>query len=457
MLSWIMDYPETVVSIVVTLFCLFRVVWLKRDFFSPISIYCFTQFLTLGIAFLRLDSAMTDFHAKTWMVWILGLLSFCSGCFLVTQYARTKRISCELHPPVPPKGYNWNIHLAFSFLAFLLFLVGVYGVIQKAGNLIVLTSNPASWMSKDVDYGFFALLLSSGPLSVLMFGVAAFKKFNDNVRVRRISKIMLLVTIVLNLMAYPNRTSLFCNVGFLIIMSNFLFKRISPFVIMFVMALAIGGFVGISSVRSQYGSGDIKGKAMDVVMKLPYMYVANNYWNMDYALNPPTDKEIHPHTYGIDFFAGLFEYARVTGSFRNSFRWDDAFNDRIQKVYGFNTVNYLWEVYKDLYMVGVCLLPFLCGIALTLLHLRLCRPFTPRQVILYTFFIYFVGWSFFTTGYKQGLYCVWCAFIFIATTICAGRGKSVGCDRADLPADAALPDEVSQQDGVQQNIPCECK
>ena len=451
MLSGIMGYPETAVSAAVVLFCLVRVIWLKRDFFSPISIYCFTQFLTLGIAFLRMDSAMTDFHGKTWMVWILGLLSFCSGCFLALQYARAKGVSCKLHPPSPPEGYNWNIHLAFSFLAFGLFLVGVYGVVQKAGNLIVLTPHPADWMSKDVDYGFYALLLSSGPLSVLMFAVASFKKFNDNVFVCRVSKAMLLLTIVLNLMAYPNRTSLFCNIGFLVIMSNFLFKKISAAVILFVLALAIGGFVGISSVRSQYGGGNIKGKAMDVVMKLPYMYVANNYWNMDYALNPPTDNEIHPHTYGIDLFAGVFEYARVTGSFRNSFRWDDAFNDRIQKVNGFNTVNYLWEVYKDLHLFGVLVLPFLIGLSLTVLHLKLCRPFTPRQVALYTFFIYFVGWSFFTTGYKQGLYCIWCGFIYVATTICAGRRGGLLSDAspadplpATSPADAAFPQEVGE-------------
>lgn len=449
MFSWIIDYPETAVSVVVTLFCLVRVAWLKRDFFSPISVYCFTQFLTLGIAFLRLDPAMTDFHAKTWMIWILGLVSFCGGCFLVTQYARSRRISCEIAAPTPPRDYNWNIHLAFSFFAFLLFMVGVYGVIQKAGTLIVFTDHPADWMRKDVNYGYYAILLSSGPLVSLLFGVASFKKFNNNALVCNISRLMVVFTIVINLMAYPNRTSLFCNLGFLIIMSNFLYKKISPILITLALGLAIGGFVGISSVRSQYGNGAIEGKAMDVVMKLPYMYVANNYWNFDYAVNPPSDREIHPHTYGVDFFSGVFEFFRVSGSFRNSFRWDDAFNERIQKVNGFNTVHYLWEVYKDLYIVGCFLLPFFIGMGLTILHLRLCGPFSPRQVALYTLFIYFVGWSFFTTGYKQGLYCIWCAYILVATTICAGRANKT---RKELPAETALPEEISCEQGVQDDV-----
>ncbi|SHL44242.1 O-antigen polymerase [Fibrobacter sp. UWEL] len=452
MFSWIMEYPETSVSVVVTLFCLVRVALLKRDFFSPISIYCFTQFLTLGISFLRLDPAMTDFHARTWMVWILGLVSFCGGCFLVTQYARSKRIPCDLSKPSPPEDYNWNIHLFLSFVAFLFFMVGVYGVVQKAGNLIVFTPSPADWMSKDVNYGYYAILLSSGPLAVLMFGVAAFKKFNNNALVCNISKIMVLLTIAMNLMAYPNRTSLFCNLGFLVIMSNFLYKRISPIIISLALIIAIGSFVAISSLRAQYGGSDIKGKAMDAVMKLPYMYVANNYWNLDYAINPANDDEIHPHTYGIDFFAGVFEYARVSGSFRNSFGWDDAFNEKIQKVYGFNTVNYLWEVYKDFHLVGCCLFPLLCGMALTLLHLRLCGKYSPRQIALYTLFIYFVGWWFFTAGYKQGLYCIWVAYIYFATTICAGRNRlvRVSTETKALPAEAPVLDKVDGQLQAQQ-------
>jgi oligosaccharide repeat unit polymerase len=160
-------------------------------------------------------------------------------------------------------------------------------------------------------------------------------------------------------------------------------------------------------------------------VELPYKYLANNYWNLDYVLNPPNDREIHPHTYGIDFFNGIFEYAKLTGSFRSSFRWDDAFNERIQKVVGFNTVNYLWDVYKDFHLFGVLFLPFLCGLGLTVLHLRLCRPFTPRQILMYTYFIYFVGWWFFTSGYKQGIYCIWGMVIFTVSTICSTKKKTL--------------------------------
>lgn len=449
MLGWVVAYPVTSAFLLVSFFCLLQSWWFKRDFFSPMTVYCFSQCITLAIAYLQLDKAMSDFKPLTWMVWILGFLSFCTGCGLAKLLAKSKHLPTRVAAAIPPKNYNWNLHVLFSFVPFFIFLLGVYGVITVAGNLLVFTDNPARWMDKSVNYGYYALFVSSGPLVVLLFGVASFSSFNKCVAARRVAKLMVLVTIVLNLMAYPNRTGLFFNLGFLLIFINFLYKKISPVAIMLVLVAAISAFIGISNLRNQYGGGTAEGKAMNVVVKLPYMYVANNYWNLDYAVNSPTDREIHPFTYGIDFFSGVLEYARISNSFKTSLGWDTPFNDRIQKVNGFNTVNYLWDVYKDFRLFGVFLLPFLCGLALSVLYLRMCKPFTPRQVTLYTYFVYFVGWWFFTSGYKQGVYVLWLPVVFFITTVCMGRCK--------LKADALVCDKVNNEDDAQKNIAAQCE
>lgn len=445
MFSWILEYPESAVLFSVAAICLLQSFIFKRDFFSPANVYCFSQSMTLGISYLKLDSAMTDFKFLTWVVWLGGCLAFVSGCFLVRILGKAKGVQVNYMGPRMPTAYDWKLHVALSFIPFILFVVGVFGLVQVAGNLLVFTDSPAEWMSKDVDYGYSAILFSSGPLSVLLFGVASFKKFNDNVWARRLAMAMVLVTIVLNVLAYPNRTSLFLNLGFMLILFNFLSRRIPAVVIVSVLMLAISAFVAISSIRDQYSGGSVEGKAMDAVMSLPYKYVANNYWNMDYAISPPNDREVHPHTYGIDFFSGIFEYARLPGSFKNSMHWDDAFNDRIQKVYGFNTVNYLWDVYKDFYLPGVFIFPFICGILLTVLYLRLCSECTPRQVAFYTFFLYFVGWWFFTSAYKQGLYCSWAIIAYCIMKCCNKR-------KGALPAEATLPQEVNCEKETENDV-----
>ena len=444
MLSWVVEYPVSTVLFLVVLFCLFQSWWLKKDFFSPATVYCFSQCITLGIAYFQINRAMTDFKPLTWMIWIGALVAFCGGSLLAHLATRQKGLSVQQGNVAISCRYNWTLHVALSFIPFLLFIVGIYGIIQVAGNLLLLTGNPAKYMTKDTDYGYYAVLFGGAPLCVLLFGVAAFKKFNPVKRLRVISRVMIVLSIVINLLAYPNRGTLFFSLGFIVILYNYLHKRISSLWVVICIALAAGAFVGISSLRDQYGGNAVEKMAAKAVVELPYMYVANNYWNFDYAVNPPSDREYHPHTYGIDFFHGMFEYLRVSESFRHSFRWDGLFNERIEKIHGFNTASYLWEVYKDLYYPGVIIFPFMCGLLLSLLHLRLCRPFTPRQILFYTFFIYFIGWWFFTPGYKQGIYWVWSLVIFTISTVCMWPKM--------LPADAPVVDKVNGELQGEQNV-----
>ena len=141
MFSWVTEYPESIFAFALSLFCLVQAVWLKKDFFSPITVYVFSQSITLGIAYLRLDEAMSDFKPKTWMIWILGMLSFCTGSFLVKLIAKSKRVPCDIAPPSPPRNYNWRLHLVFSFVAFAAFAVGVFGDGSEVGNGFCLRRN----------------------------------------------------------------------------------------------------------------------------------------------------------------------------------------------------------------------------------------------------------------------------------------------------------------------------
>lgn len=451
MLSLMAEYPESTVLFLVVLVCILQSWFFKKDFFNPPTVYCFSQCITLGIAYIQIDKAMSDFQLKTWLFWIGALLSFCVGSYLVRLTAKSRGVPVRIAEATPPENYSWKMHLLLSFIPFLLFLVGIFGIIKTAGNLLLLTDNPANWMKKDTDYGIYAALFSSGPLCVLLFGVAAFKKFNPIKHLRWLARFMVFFTIVINFVGYPSRGTLFLSLGILVIFFNYLRKRISPALILVFLSLAAAGFIGVATLRDQYGGNSLETMALDAVVDLPYKYVSNNYWNFDYAINPPPDKEYHPHTYGIDFFYGMFEYFRVSGSFRYSYRWDGLFNERIEKVKGLNTASYLWEVYKDLYAPGIFLLPFFVGLALSVLHLRMCRKgFTPRAIIFYTLFIYIIGWWFFTPAYKQGVYWVWFAILFTVTTVSFTRSPKES--KKELKSETPVLDEVSRENEGEQQV-----
>ena len=443
MISWINDNPVSFVLFLASFFCLFQALFLKKDFFSPANIYCFSQCITLAVAYLKLDYAMTDFKLKTWLLWIGAMVSFCGGCLFVRLVAKQKALPVGVHPPVLQYGYNWKLHVLFSFGAFLFFLVGVGGILHTAGHLLVFDDSPGSWMTQDSKFGYFPLFYSSSPLAVFLFTVSSYSRFNPVKSLRIISRIMVFLVIVLAFMAYPNRTSLFFSLGFIIISFNFLSKRISPGWIVLGIVLVTISFVAIGSLRNQY-TGTLKNASTEFLMLLIYRYVVNNYWILVYAVNAPTDREYHSFTYGIDFFSGIFEYTGMSGALKRSYRWDSPFQESIQKIAGLNTVSYLWELYKDFGALGAILIPLVCGIALALLYLQLGRPFGPRSVALYSLLAYFVMWSFFSSFYKQGMYWFWLIAIYFVCTVCMKY--------LPLPANSPILDKVADKEECQEHI-----
>lgn len=420
MLAWIGEYPESAVLFLVVAGLLFGVWKFNRDFFSPATVYVFCQCLTLGFAYLKLDKAMTPFHAKTWFVWSGALLSFLSGCVLFKWNLKGRKMlgGCSAESV----AYHWKAHFLLSCAVLLVYLVGIYGIVSKVGTLILFSGNAGHWASREVDYGIYAQFFSSAPLVVLLFGVAAFKSMNPVRWIRWVSRCVVPFICALSVCAYPSRTTFFLCVGFFVILFNSLCRRISVVLIAALLAVGVSAFVFVASARSQYGGTSVQAMTMDAAMKMPYRYVANNYWNLDYALNPPSDREIHPFTYGIDFFSGMLDYSGVPGAFRNSFGWDGIFNESVQKVPGYNTTGYLWEIYKDFGFPGCFVVPFLVGLGLSVLFERLKVQKTPRRVVFYVFFVYFAGFWFFLAGYKQGIFWAWGIILYGVTTACMLKG-----------------------------------
>lgn len=425
MFSLISEYPETTVLSLIVAGLLFYTWRAKKDFFSPASVYIFFQCLTLAIAYLQMDKAMTPFHLKTWGVWAGALVSFTSACLLYQWGVEQRNLPPRLQEPENPV-YNWKWHFVLSCVILGVYLVGIFGIIQIVGTLILFSGDPSHWTSPLINYGIYAQFFSSAPLVVMLFGVAMFKSVNPVRWIRNVSRVVAPLIALLSICAYPSRTTLFMCVGFLVILFNYLRKRIPVLLIAAFLAMGISAFVFVASARSQYlGNNSIQSMTMDAAMTMPYRYVANNYWNLDYVLNPDPDRHIHSFTYGIDFFAGMLEYSGVPGAIRTSMGWDGLFNKSVEKIPGYNTTGYLWEVYKDFGLPGCFIFPFLAGLALSVLYARMNRERTLRRVMLYVLFIYFVGFWFFLAGYKQGLFWVWGILIYAISSICMTNRKRI--------------------------------
>lgn len=154
---------------------------------------------------------------------------------------------------------------------------------------------------------------------------------------------------------------------------------------------------------------------------LLYKYVANDYWNLDYAFNRTSDIPEHEWTYGIDAFFGITYLMHIGDGIQQSFGWDSPYNESVVKCTGLNTIPYLWDAYKDFGLPGIFLLPFTFGMLFTFSCHRMAVAKTPLTLLLTsTFMMWIILWNF-TTGYKQSMYWVWMFFFFFVCTVSSGR------------------------------------
>lgn len=413
----------------------------RSDYFRPAVLYFLVQMVMLGVAYLKLAPAMTDFRYTTWLVWGGGMAAFIGGAVLA-EMAWTSKGGARMPETLSLQGkYSWPTHFCLSFLAFAYFFIGVAGVVSVAGNLVLLTGNPSFWLSGDSPALKYADYFTSGAMVVGLFGVASFKSINPVRWVRYASRGMVVFTIVLSFLTFPSRGINMLCIGFIFLLYNYLHRRFSWKLIMVAVAFVLVFFVAVASLKGQYGGSstdDLMNNGMvKTVALLPYMYVANNYWNLDYAFNKPVDAAEHEWTYGIDAFYGMTHLLQIGDGLQQSFGWDTPFNESVVKVKSLNTIPYLWDAYKDFGLVGLFFLPFFFGIFFSWNYRYMATAKTPMPVLfMCMFMMWIILWNF-TTGYKQSMYWVWGFFFALVCLLSRGRGV--------LPAKSSLADVVAQE------------
>ena len=434
--------PESCVMFALAAVVLIILSIFKSDYFRPSVLYFLVQMVMLGVAYLQLVPAMTDFKINTWLVWGGGMAAFIGGSVL-TEMTWVAKGGARMPEQVSlHREYSWPTHFFASFLAFGYFFIGVAGVISIAGNLILLTDNPSAWLSgKDSPVLKFGDFFTSGAMVVALYGVASFKAINPVRWVRYASRFMVVFTIVLSFLTFPSRGINMLCIGFVLLLYNYLHHKFSWKTNIIVLLFVLIFFVIVATLKGQYGDSSSKdfwdNKLVQKVALLPYMYVANNYWNLDYAFNKPSDEFEHEWTYGIDAFYGVTHILQIGDGLQSSFGWDSPFNESVAKVPSLNTIPFLWDAYKDFGLLGLFFEPFLFGILFTWCYRRMAVAKTPMVVLFMCMFImWIILWNF-TTGYKQSMYWIWMLFFVLVCTLSSGKGV--------LPAQGFSVNKISQK------------
>lgn len=390
-------------ALAIYLECLLR----KKDLFSPERLYLFFHAIAFGVAFLALDKAMTPFRTFTSLIYFGSAVSFVLGVWAAKLLARGEVTSAK--PDF--SGYNWTVHLVFTYVLFFIFVAGMLTARAGIGGFPVFMENQGRAIK--LFFGYFhpaSVALSYGGIVALMFFISIFRPRKGSIL--RVPEFWMTIgTTVFYFFALSRNGIVFFLFAGLFFFHYAIRKlsilKLSFFFSLFALLVIITGYQKAFSIQERYGLK--REKVLEYAFMVPYLYFANNYWNLDYALNPDNHRPGHGHTYGFVAVSGILDFIYLPGGFlgwdiRESYGWDNQFNQTSSKVRGLNSVSYQWALYKDFGIPGALGGPFVLGGLLGWLYAMVRRRPTLTNIATYSFLGYFVALSMFSFYLESSIY-----------------------------------------------------
>lgn len=359
---------------------------LKLSFINPFSIFFLPSFAYLSISFLGLVRFMTPFKPLTWLVilasWMAFILAFATNEALATSRYPSKSSTPDTSQAF--ENYNWKGHLIFTWGVFSISCLSFMFIYTDLHSTILFSGRSGELLHHgDLFSGpypiFYFHTAAIAPIS--LFSVACIKSWNSNNKLRLIAIFSTIFSIILTFLFLPTKGLTMQIILFFIglrVFAGFKIKLLHIFI-----APLFAFIVFLSIVYFQ--SGLFISQFM-----LPYEYIANNFWNLDYALNT-TDNGIPEHPqFILSALNGLLYLLPTWIVVLNSYGIDTLYNESIVKTNGLNTVSFHWHLYKDMGMFSLILGSYILGLILSWIWKCILHQPKPFHIILYNTLLFCV-------------------------------------------------------------------
>lgn len=416
----------------------------KKDILSPFRIYLFFHGLALGIAFLGLHRAMTPFFLTTQVVYYGSGLAFLLGTLFPPLIKETLVPGAETAKPLDSVSYNWRLHLIISCLVVGFYLSGILIALKGTGVMPAFAKNVGLAIHNFMTYSFLSNLGIAAcaiALALLFIAVVSAGKKSP---IKKTAIALTVLVLGIHSLTF-SRSSMMFFFFFALVYFHYAVRKIPILklasILLVVFSLfATVAFVKTRSLTAQYGLKDLStAKLVKLVFIFPYLYFANNFWNLDYGINGENYRERYKPTYGFTTVSGLYNVLTTGGALwgpdlRESYGWEDISHSQTQKVKGLNTVGYQWGLYKDFGMAGTLILPFLFGWWIALLYRRVRLYPTIINIAVYSFLAYVIAFSWFLAFWESEVYVYSFLLLIFVTFVCKYSGARGADGSAPVPA-----------------------
>lgn len=386
----------------------------RESLFTPLRMYLLTQAGTLGIAYLRMNPAMTPLRAVTWAVLIGSAISFSIGC-LAANYGS---------PPVqrPFDRDKLRPAMPFGFLASLFGLL----ILASLASLSVYGKWPVFSGDPETDRGLFVFhstwgMWSFGHETILLTLSVFLIFFSKPLWMRISSSVILAISFAIQILIGIRNPLLFA-VFVALCMWDLGVNRLKTRVIAlagsgFLMVFVVVAFLRAKVIASLFRTTE-EGTPFQRMFLPIYTYISNNYWNLDNSLEKWDKLAAPSFQYGLGMIQGiLLPIVRIPTAEENG--WLSLTRE---KTLGLNTLTYHWVIWQNGGMLLTILFPLFWGWAMTRLY-RTCQASSNLLVLyLYAYLLFPIAFGFFSFYFVIGSYSLPALWILMLLPFGAGAG-----------------------------------
>lgn len=362
----------------------------RQDIFAPARIYLIIYSLLLAINSLNLSTIQVPWCAATHIFFWGASVMFLAGASLIGLAGKSKFPTWKLDFPkvrsalkADAGSLDWNWFSKVLIASTAIFVVSYIVSFIKTGEIPAFSSTPDDARLAFSSATFLTYYgLYFGPISLMLS--AELIMFGSHKGWRLKGHYLAFGIVLLLYLTIITRFDIFRFLIFLVILYHYGRNNLKLWHLVTVLLAILIVFFSASLIRL---NGDAIGALNESIkVKLPrniawasgfYAYLANDFWNMNYAFERFTDgNHIYPHSLGLGMMRALtFFTLRIEPGLIETFGYDTVMNTMAERVQGLNTVVYVWHIWKDFGPVGVFIVPLVGGILLGKFYLNsLLKP-----------------------------------------------------------------------------------
>lgn len=357
---------------------------------SPFVLIWISQTTPLGVALLNVTGEMTMPRATTWIVLGISFVAILAGNLVAVTTTR------NVHRPSTGQLSEFRLTLGVYLLAGMYFLSILQGVAQTGGFPILLPDPGEArlhFVTGRMQNIFFSAAIPLFILSIHLIRITGS-------RIKRIAVIGIFLGLIVTYLLIGSRFMTLTWLCMSLIYWDQVVKRIPLLRITVLLLLFLAAFVLIGYLR--YGrmlavaSGSSKVFKVGGLLALQsvYTYIANAYWNLDFALLRWNLGELAWPTWGFSMNEGVFWILGFGPDIQKAYGWTNSMNDDVMLQAGLNATTYHWGLFKDFGLAGPVVGSFAMGWLFTLLYNARCRTGSPASIMIYGLLSYFLLGSF---------------------------------------------------------------